>query len=222
MNSTKVIIILALLLTMKTTIGQPVNCNCRIAFISNGTAHYSNCKTRGCSVGTNPLCDSYYFIDLNCCDGGLYGIYHGCNCPNSAYNANHNGAYGRPFGHTNYNYNYTTCTDYGLNARDDSGSVPYGSNVAIDCCNFCCGRNDSYPTTTTTSTSTSTTTTKITTSSTTTAIIPTTLKTTLSTTTMHIYTTTSASTSGGRTIILDKSFYLSGLTMLVLTTLKIN
>lgn len=218
MDRMKIMIVLTLVLTTKTIAGQPKNCICHTYSISNGTSHYTNCNTRGCSVGTNPVCDRYYFIDLNCCDGGLYGVYHGCNCPNSLYNGNHNGAYGRPFGTSNYNYNYTTCTDYGLNARDDSGSIPYGSNVATDCCNYCCDRDDPYSTSTSTSTTTTTMTitTPTTTELTTTSTVSTTIETTLLSTTTH--TTISTATGGSRAIIIDKLFHVSVLIILVLMT----
>ena len=160
MNSRKIIIVFLLLSNMKTIIGQaqPVNCKCHIAFISNGTVHFTDCNTRGCSIGTNSFCDrySFYFLTFRCCDGGAYGP-----------------AIGKP----EYNYNYTTCTDYGYNARDRTGDVPYGENIATDCCNYCCDRNDPYLITTVLTSTTTTTTTTITTTTTTTYFL---LKKTLS------------------------------------------
>ncbi|CAF3631657.1 unnamed protein product, partial [Rotaria sp. Silwood2] len=81
-----------------------------------------------------------------------YYNYRGCNCPYYPYNfVIDNGGYYNYNGFPNY-YNYTTCTDFGGNARDAHGNVPPNVNNATDCCNFCCNRND--PTTTTTDTTT--------------------------------------------------------------------
>ena len=224
MNRRKIIILFSLLLTMKTIIGQvqPVNCNCYIAFVSNGTINYNSCNTRGCSVGTNSVCDrysySYYFLKFRCCDGGAYGSYYGCNCPNSAYSGSHNGAYGPAIGKPEYNYNYTTCTDYGSNARDSTGDVPYGENVATDCCNYCCDRNDPYLTTTVL---TSTTTTTTTTATTTTTITTSTTITTPSTSTPIISTTTTTTAkNGGYMTISQISFYMNSLIFVILIVLN--
>jgi hypothetical protein len=119
------------------------------------------CEIRGCSNVTNPYCNSsfdgdyeygniYYTLDPDT----FFPHYVGCNCPLTSFTASHNAYYMDMEGLITRNYthhNYTTCTSFGGNARDLHGRVPIDVNNAIDCCNFCCGRNDSYPATTTTS-----------------------------------------------------------------------
>ena len=80
----------------------------------------------------------------------------GCNCPNTSVTIFHNGVF---FHDAYYNYHYTTCTDFGRRARDVNDTRSGGDNPAIDCCNYCCDRNDPYPppATTTTTTKSSTT-----------------------------------------------------------------
>ena len=56
MNSAKIIMILALLSTMKATIGQQSDyCVCNVA-----SAVHTSCNTRGCSLGTNPNCNDQW------------------------------------------------------------------------------------------------------------------------------------------------------------------
>jgi hypothetical protein len=209
MDSANIIMILGLFLTMKTTIGQPpADCVC---YPPNPGPNppppdVQTCSTRGCSRGSNPYCYIYPFnYGLN-----KYYNYRGCNCPYYSYDfVIDNGAYYNFNGFPTF-YNYTTCTDFGSHARDNNGNVPPNVNDAIDCCNFCCNPTD--PTTITTDTTTITT-------SITSTITTTTIPTAINTTT--IVTTPTTPTSGCK-IILDKSIYLSGLTMLVLTIFKID
>lgn len=203
MNSAKKIMILALFLTMRATIERSDGCNC--AAVSTSSHSTSGCSTVGCSVGDNFACydGSYasppparptpYGIDRDPPPGSVIGgsridTYFGCTCPGYYYNTTNAYYYtyaalpdGTPVIFAN-GYNYATCTDFGLNARDSYGNLPGDGHQAIDCCNFCCNRTDPYTLPTTT-------------------ILP---------------------TGGGSIIILYKSLYLSGLTMLILTTLKIN
>ncbi len=197
MNRTKVITILALFLTMKARVGQPAaSCVCS----RDAPIFPAYCNTRGCSNVTNRYCNDgtfdggpysvviyntlYYFVGDGFPVGGHY--FFACNCPGFLSTAIYNSYYGYlgapgefgPF----VPYDHTTCTDFGGNARDVDGNIPFTARHAVECCNFCCGRNDSYPTTTTTITI----------------------------------------TSGGPGIILDKSLYLSGLTLLIPSILKIN
>ncbi len=169
--------ILALFLTMKATIGQPLNCAC-LRDYGGAVLPTGYCNTRGCSNVTNRACYSGTY------DGGPFDVimystlYFFVPGPGAVGGHYYDGSYG-PF----VGYDYTNCTDYGGNARDDSGHVLPTARYATNCCNFCCGRNDSLPITTTT--------------------------------------TITTTTSGSREIMLNKSLYLSGLTMLVLTVLKI-
>ncbi|CAF0953595.1 unnamed protein product [Didymodactylos carnosus] len=178
-----------LFLTMKTTIGQPpANCVCYPP--NHGPSppppDIKTCNTRGCSRGSNPYC---YIYPLNLGRNNYYN-YRGCNCPYYSYDhVIDNGAYYNFNGFPTF-YNYTTCTDFGSNARDAHGNVPPDGNNAIDCCNFCCDPND--PTTITTD-ATTITTTAITTDATT---IITTDATTIITTTTNTNTTTIRPTSG--------------------------
>ncbi len=145
MSSAGVIMILAFFLTMKATIGRSVNsCGCRHADDSQVI-----CVTRGCSVGTNPHCNNadfgrdpftYFNFELGIWDPILLDTYYynGCNCPGSPSNISTNGYYA-DIGHrlNDYRYNYTNCTGFGGKKYDHD---------AIDCCNFCCDRNDPYAT----------------------------------------------------------------------------
>ena len=214
MNHVNVVAILALFVTKKATTGQgsPSHCVCHYA---NNTYFSNHCDTRGCSVGTNVHCNNGDFDVLFIfCSSFFYMSFNntsfGCNCPNSPSNATHNGVYFNLTAGSEYYYNYDTCTGFAGNAHDDRGDVSAGANNATDCCNFCCDRNDPYPTNTTTTTATTPiTTTSATTTTTTASITPAT------TTTSPTITTTSV----GRKIVSDKWFYLSGLTILVLVTL---
>jgi hypothetical protein len=88
MNSAKVIMILALCLTMKATTGQlPANCYCHLA---NNVSDY--CATRGCSVGTNSHCNNndfcsfpYNYANFRYIRGVIY-FYVGCNCLKNSFN----------------------------------------------------------------------------------------------------------------------------------------
>ncbi|CAF1321493.1 unnamed protein product [Didymodactylos carnosus] len=103
MNSAKVIMILALFSTIKATIGRPVNCLCR----NNAVA----CYTRGCSVGTNYICDNTNFgADPFVYYGDLLYFFEvftgfvGCNCPDYPNRATYNGIYAVSTGnHVRYN-----------------------------------------------------------------------------------------------------------------------
>ena len=136
MSSAKMIMILALLSTMKATIGQqPDYCVCTVA-----AAAHTYCHTRGCSLGTNSYCNDGSFDELPFFRFVMCELTHdgdtpryGCNCPNTPSTSTYNGYYGIA------GYDYTTCTDFGGTARGPT------TNDAVDCCNFCCGRNDPYP-----------------------------------------------------------------------------
>ena len=171
MSNAKVIVMLALFLTIKVTIEQfpPSNCFCTSAADPGGR----NCNSRGCSVGTNTACSNrsvhfanglYVIVDFDPDYPGFVGRI-GCNCPNSSATIYQNGYF---FHGPYYGYHYTTCTDFGNRARDVNKTQPGGVNAATDCCNFCCDRHDPYPhpikTTTTKSTKTTKTTTPTTTS----------------------------------------------------------
>jgi hypothetical protein len=161
MTNAKVIVILALFLTMKVTIEQfpPPNCFCIPANETSGR----NCYSRGCSAGTNNACNNrsvhfangfYVMVDFDTDYSGFVGRI-GCNCPNSSAIIYHNGYF---FHGPYYGYHYTTCTDFGKHARDVNKTRPGGVNAATDCCNYCCDRHDPHPhpikTTTTTTTTT--------------------------------------------------------------------
>lgn len=192
------IMILALFLTMRPIIGQPpADCVCYPPNRGPDPPHsdVQACSTPGCSRGPNPYC---YIYPLN------YGYnnhnhFRGCNCPYYSYDfVIDNGAYYNSNGFPTL-YNYTTCADFGDNARDNHDNVPPHVRDAVACCNFCC---HDEPDLTTIDGDT----TEITTAS------P--IKTT---------TTTSAdATTSGCKIILNKSLSFSDLTMLILVTLKMN
>jgi hypothetical protein len=67
MNSAKVIMILALFLTMKATIGQPLNCAC-LRDYGGAVLPTGYCNTRGCSNVTNRACYSGTY------DGGPFDV----------------------------------------------------------------------------------------------------------------------------------------------------
>ena len=182
MNSAKVIVILALFLTMEATFGEPpAHCSC---FYHPDDTIVPPCYDRGCSAVANPTCSNgdyarsnghRHFVvaygDFN--QYGIYSnVYSGCSCPGYPY-SNFNGFYIIPGGQDR-GYNYASCTDYAGKARDARGHVPVDVDSAVDCCNYCCNRNDSY------------------------------------------------FVGNGHRIILDKWLYMSGLTIIVLTTLNIN
>ncbi len=124
---------------MKDTTGQPTDCVCRLA------NHTDHCNTRGCSNGTNFYCNNgradFHYAGISLGDAGAYN---GCNCPRTPFNVSFNGIYGSTDIYA-YFYNYTTCTNFGGDARDVSDHIPTNANNATDCCNFCCDRNDPHP-----------------------------------------------------------------------------
>lgn len=140
MKTTNLIMVVALLLTMSPTTGQPVDCYCRSA------NHTDYCHTHGCSNGTNVHCNNGARFDFNYAAITFVngGAYRGCNCPSSPFKMTFNGYFGFSDIFADH-FNYTTCTHFGGNARDATGNVPANANNATDCCNFCCGRNDPHP-----------------------------------------------------------------------------
>lgn len=149
--------ILAFFLTMKNTVGQRkanTNCHCYTAVT------HETCNGAGCSRGSNPNCTGASSPDgsdiifyLTATDGYL-----GCNCPGYLPAAVLNGFYGtrdnihdgktrlhNGIGIVGSGYIYTTCTDFGGDARNSDNRRPGNANDATDCCNYCCGRNDSRP-----------------------------------------------------------------------------
>lgn len=141
--------ILKFFLIFKTITGQlPSNCGC---YLADDPTDAAGCSTRGCSVGNNIFCNNYFdtspYRYATLADTSQsatdYASYRGCNCPGSTSTATHNGYYGTSTNH--YGYSYTNCTDYGGNARNTDGHIPADIDTATDCCNFCCNRNDSYP-----------------------------------------------------------------------------
>ena len=156
MSSINVIVVLALFALMKTTAQlPPYFCYCY------NSLPVDPCWNCGCSNVTNPYCNEdfdtapltygyiVYFRPIN---STYTPAYVGCSCPLTPSTASHNAVY---FDRPNvlpYNFthhNYTTCTAFGGNARNLHDHIPEYANNATDCCNFCCGRNDPYPTTTT-------------------------------------------------------------------------
>lgn len=140
MKTANLFMVLALFLIMSPTTGQPADCYCRPA------NHTDYCHTRGCSNGTNVHCNNGARFDANYAAIAFAdaGAYRGCNCPRSPFNVGFNGFYGSSDIFA-YIFNYTTCTNFGGNARDSTDNVPVNANNATECCNFCCGRNDPYP-----------------------------------------------------------------------------
>lgn len=135
MNATNLIMVLVLFLTINSTNGVPPNCHCRRA------NHTDHCLLCGCSNGTNAQCNTGSLYDNNYAALALGFSYRGCNCPGNPFNVRFNAFYSSVDIYT-YTFNYTNCTNFGTNARDADGRVPANANNAIDCCNFCCGRND--------------------------------------------------------------------------------
>lgn len=149
---------------------------------------------RGCSICTNVHCNNDDFDSgLFIFDSAfLYALNFGCNCPNSPSNATNNGfVFDNITAASEYYYYYDTCTGF-------AGNVSADADNANDCCNFCCDRNDPYPTNTTTTATTTTTSTLVTTTT----------------------SPTVTPTNVGCKIVLDKWLYLSGLIFLVLTTVE--
>ena len=149
MKSAKIIVILNFFLIFKTIIGQlPSNCGC---YLADDPTDAAGCSTRGCSIGNNIFCNNYFdtspYRYATLADTSQsatdYASYRGCNCPGSNSTATYNGYYGTSANH--YGYSYTNCTDYGGNARNTDGHIPADIDTATDCCNFCCNRNDPYP-----------------------------------------------------------------------------
>ena len=129
--------LLALFLTINSTTIRPANCNCRRA------NHTDHCYIRGCSNGTNDQCNTGSHYNTNYAALSLGFSYRGCNCPGNPFNVMFNGFFGSVDLHA-YTYNCASCTNFGTNAHGTSGRVPAIANDAIDCCNFCCNRNDPH------------------------------------------------------------------------------
>ena len=191
--------ILALFLTTRPVIGQPpANCVCYPPNRSPNPPHseVQACSTPGCSRDPNPYC---YIYPLNYGHNNNNNHFRGCNCPYYSYDfVSDNGAYYNSNGFPTF-YNYTACADFGSNARDDHDNVPPHVHDAVGCCNFCCHHEHNL-------TTTGADTTEITTAG-----------------SIKLTTTTSTdAVTSGCEIILNKSLYFSGLTMLILVTLVIN
>ena len=133
MNRIEALIFMTIISTIKSVTGQdpPPTCYCYPAASSQQI-----CMLQGCSLVTNPHCDTGDYFTSN---GGVMiypdvagGSFAGCNCPKTPYNLRNNG-------YASAHFNYSTCTEFGANVRHDL------INIATDCCNFCCDRNDPYP-----------------------------------------------------------------------------
>ncbi|CAF2243838.1 unnamed protein product [Rotaria magnacalcarata] len=138
MTAAKVTIIVILFLTINPRTGQSDGCSCRRP---NHTGH---CLIRGCSNGTNAQCNTGTFYDTRYAALSLGFTYRGCNCPGNPFNVTFNAVYNTITPLHIYMFNYNNCTEFGRNARDDSGAIPYNANNAIYCCNYCCDRHDPY------------------------------------------------------------------------------
>jgi len=156
MTSANTWIIVTLLVAIATYTGAvveapPQDCTCL-----DGTNSYgSSCATRGCSLGGNSGCSNYAFTATNVNTGSSSPVYYygGCNCPASSFSYNptntpapgvatdNNGYYNLiPSPGAAY-YNYSSCSDFGGNAYDNSGTSVVNRGRAINCCNFCCNDN---------------------------------------------------------------------------------
>ncbi|CAF4631264.1 unnamed protein product, partial [Rotaria socialis] len=118
MAAAKVIMIVILFLTINPRTGQSDGCYCR------RPNHTNHCIIPGCSNGTNAQCNTGKYYDNRYAAIGLGSTYRGCNCPGNPFNVNFNAVYNTVVPLHIYMYNYTNCTEFGLNARTDGGSIP--------------------------------------------------------------------------------------------------
>ena len=142
MNAAKLTTVLILFLTINIRNVGSDACICR------RPNHTEHCIIRGCSNGTNSQCNTgtdydgrYAAISIGTFTRGSFS---GCNCPGNPVNIEYNAVYSIIVDFTIRMYNYTNCTTFGLNSRDGSGKLSANANDAISCCNYCCGRHDSY------------------------------------------------------------------------------
>ncbi|CAF4331762.1 unnamed protein product, partial [Rotaria magnacalcarata] len=127
MAAAKVIMIVILFLTINPRTGQSDGCYCR------RPNHNNHCIIPGCSNGTNAQCNTGKYYDNRYAAIGLGSTYRGCNCPGNPFNVNFNAVYNTVVPLHIYMYNYTNCTEFGLNARTDGESTNGDQLQLIEC-----------------------------------------------------------------------------------------